>query len=171
MNVRIFWVHATECMCAQTKPWFILSSEGVLRNWVRTHANSKGKSTLPEAQRRVEPVTMHHEGQWTLHTTNWAISAPYKCFNAVNIPVTEFGMCMCFSFLDLFHFLAYHLCSCFIFFLMENICEPSIKIGRENQDKHVPPFWLSGNTVLGSSGASMQSETQTIKQSWELWHW
>ena len=29
MNVRIFWVRAMKCMCAQTKPWIILSSEGV----------------------------------------------------------------------------------------------------------------------------------------------
>ena len=30
MNVRIFWVRAMKCMCAQTRPRFILSSEGVL---------------------------------------------------------------------------------------------------------------------------------------------
>ena len=29
MNVRIFWVRAMKCMCAQTRPRFILSSEGV----------------------------------------------------------------------------------------------------------------------------------------------
>ena len=29
MNVRIFWVHAMKCMCAQTRPRFILSFEGV----------------------------------------------------------------------------------------------------------------------------------------------
>ena len=29
MNVRIFWVHAMKCMCAQTRPRFILSSERV----------------------------------------------------------------------------------------------------------------------------------------------
>ena len=27
------FVHAMECMCAQTKPWFILSSERVLGEW------------------------------------------------------------------------------------------------------------------------------------------
>ena len=45
MNVRIFWVCAMECMCAQTRPWFILSSERVLLsgNGVRTHVGSKGK--------------------------------------------------------------------------------------------------------------------------------
>ena len=30
MNVRIFWVCVMKCMCAQTRPRFILSSEGVL---------------------------------------------------------------------------------------------------------------------------------------------
>ena len=30
MNVRIFWVRAMKCMYAQTRPRFILSSEGVL---------------------------------------------------------------------------------------------------------------------------------------------
>ena len=29
MNIRIFWVCAMKCMCAQTRPRFILSSEGV----------------------------------------------------------------------------------------------------------------------------------------------
>ena len=44
MNVRIFWVRAMKCMYAQTRPRFILSSEGVFwGNGVRTHVNSKGK--------------------------------------------------------------------------------------------------------------------------------
>ena len=51
-------------MCAQTKPRFILSSERVLGNGVRTHVNSQGKkSPLPEAQRRVEPVILNTAGQ------------------------------------------------------------------------------------------------------------
>ena len=33
-----------ECMCAQIRSWFILSSERVLGNGVRTHANSQGKN-------------------------------------------------------------------------------------------------------------------------------
>ena len=44
MNVRIFWARAMECMCAQTRPRCILSSEKVWGNEVRTHVNSKGKS-------------------------------------------------------------------------------------------------------------------------------
>ena len=31
------------------------------------------KSLLPEAQRKVELVTLHHAGQQAQHTTNWAI--------------------------------------------------------------------------------------------------
>ena len=44
MNVGIFWVRVMKCMYAQTRPRFILSSEGVFRGmefW--THVNSKGK--------------------------------------------------------------------------------------------------------------------------------
>ena len=40
---RNFWVHPMACMCVQTRPLFILSSERVLRNEARTHVNSKGK--------------------------------------------------------------------------------------------------------------------------------
>ena len=35
----------------------------------------RGKA-LPEAQRRVEPVTLYHVGQQAQHATNWAIPAP-----------------------------------------------------------------------------------------------
>ena len=42
MNDRIFWVPAMEYMCAQTRTWFIFSSERVLGNVVRTHENPKG---------------------------------------------------------------------------------------------------------------------------------
>ena len=40
MNVRVCTM---ECIYAQTRPRFILSSEKVLGNGVRTHVNSKGK--------------------------------------------------------------------------------------------------------------------------------
>ena len=43
MNVRIFGVRAMECMYAQTRPRFMLSSERVWGKGVRTHVNSKGK--------------------------------------------------------------------------------------------------------------------------------
>ena len=41
------WMHmytrAMECVCAQTRPRFILSSEKVLGNGVRTHVDSSGE--------------------------------------------------------------------------------------------------------------------------------
>ena len=43
MNDRIFWICAMECICAQTRPWSILSSKRVLGNGVRTNVNCKGK--------------------------------------------------------------------------------------------------------------------------------
>ena len=43
MNVRIFGVRTMECMCAQTRPRVILSSERVLGIGVTTHVDSKGK--------------------------------------------------------------------------------------------------------------------------------
>ena len=61
MTVRIFWVHAMKCMCAQTRPRFILLSERVfLGNGVWTHVNSKGKipSTRKFPQRRIEPAML-----------------------------------------------------------------------------------------------------------------
>ena len=33
-------------------------------------------SPLLEAQSRIEPVTLHHEGQQAQHTNNWTILAP-----------------------------------------------------------------------------------------------
>ena len=33
INVRIFWVRVMECMCVQTRLWFMLSSERVLGEW------------------------------------------------------------------------------------------------------------------------------------------
>ena len=45
--MRIFRVRAMECVCAQTSPRCMLSSERVLENGVRTHVNSKGKISSP----------------------------------------------------------------------------------------------------------------------------
>ena len=47
-TARIFWVCMMECMCAQTRPWFKLSSREFLGNGVRTHVNPKGK--IPSTQ-------------------------------------------------------------------------------------------------------------------------
>ena len=51
------------CMCAQIRPRSIKSHPKVLGNRVRTHVNFSGKSPLQEAERRVEPATLHHVGQ------------------------------------------------------------------------------------------------------------
>ena len=49
MNVRIFWVRAMKCMCAQTRPRFILSSEGVFGGMeFEPMLTPRGKSPLPE---------------------------------------------------------------------------------------------------------------------------
>ena len=46
------------------------------RNGARNHVNSKGKSPVPEAQRRFEPAMLYHTGQQVQHTTSRAIPAP-----------------------------------------------------------------------------------------------
>ena len=53
MNVGIFWVRAMKCMCAQTRPRFILSSEGVLEGMeFEPILTPRQKSPLPENVRR-----------------------------------------------------------------------------------------------------------------------
>ena len=66
MNVRIFWLHVMECMCTQTRPRFILSSEGVLGRGVRIHVNSKGKI----------PSTGGSEEVWTCDTASCRTACP-----------------------------------------------------------------------------------------------
>ena len=91
----VFWV----CFCCWHSPsttWISGSFESIRWNvcvyrldlglyshltefWgdgVRTHGNSKGKFPLLEAQRRVEPVMLHHAGQPAQHSTDWAIPVP-----------------------------------------------------------------------------------------------
>ena len=76
MNIRIFWVRAMKCMCAQTRPRFILSSEGVFGGMeFEPMLTPRGKipSTGKCPQKRIEPATL-----WTVSpsTTNRAIPAP-----------------------------------------------------------------------------------------------
>ena len=72
-----------ECMCAQTRPRFLLSSKRVWGevggvgggggNGVRTHVNSKGKNPLyrkKSPQRGIEPTSLHQAGQRAELTTN-----------------------------------------------------------------------------------------------------
>ena len=49
MNVRIFWVRAMKCMCPQTRPRFILSSEGVFGGMeFEPMLTQREKSPLPK---------------------------------------------------------------------------------------------------------------------------
>ena len=49
MNVRIFWVRVMKCMCAQTRPRFILSSERVFGGMeLEPMLTPREKSPLPE---------------------------------------------------------------------------------------------------------------------------
>ena len=77
------WVCEVERMCAQTRPWLILSSERVFGEWSQKPCQlQRQKSPLPETQRRVEPATLRHAGQRAQHTTDWAIvagTAKSKC--------------------------------------------------------------------------------------------
>ena len=52
---------------------------------VRTHVNSKGISPLPEAQRRVEPATLHRAGQRAQHTANWAVPVCVHMCNCMHV--------------------------------------------------------------------------------------
>ena len=46
MSVRVFWVHQMECMCAQTRPWFIISSKRVFWEWSQNPCQLQGKNPL-----------------------------------------------------------------------------------------------------------------------------
>ena len=46
MNVRIFSASAMECMCAQTRSRFILSSKRVLREWSQNPCELQGENPL-----------------------------------------------------------------------------------------------------------------------------
>ena len=58
-----------ECMCAQTRPQFILSSERVLRNGVRTQFNSKGK--IPSIRGPQEGLTRDAASSRTASPTHY----------------------------------------------------------------------------------------------------
>ena len=68
MNVRIFWVHAMERLCTQTRPRFIVSSESCWRVESEPMLTPRKKSHLLEAQKRIRPTTPHQAGQRAKHT-------------------------------------------------------------------------------------------------------
>ena len=79
MNTRVFWIYAMECICAQTRPWFILSSERVLRNGVRNFVNFKGKipSTGGSEEIRTCDAASHRTASQTHYPLNY--SSPSCC--------------------------------------------------------------------------------------------
>ena len=68
--VGVFLVHVMECMNTQIRPRSVLSSERVFGEWSQNPQTPGEKSPLLEAQRRVEPATLHYAGQRTQRTTD-----------------------------------------------------------------------------------------------------
>ena len=63
--------------CAQTRPWFILSSKRVLWNGVRTHVNSKGK--IPSTGGSEEARTCDAASRRTMSPTHYRLSYSSPC--------------------------------------------------------------------------------------------
>ena len=84
INVRILRVCVMECMCAQTTPWFILSSDRV---WGRMESEPiltpREKSPLPENFSLEEDRTQNAASSGAVSPTHYqpAIPAPYLPFN------------------------------------------------------------------------------------------
>ena len=84
---QIFWVCAMECMCAQTRPRFILSSDRVLGGMESEPMLSwREKSPLPKhSPQRKEPTALHQAGQRAQHTTSDLFWPPnHKYFNGLD---------------------------------------------------------------------------------------
>ena len=62
-----------ECMCAQSRPQFMLSSIRVLGNGVRTHVNSKGK--IPSTRDSEEGGTHDAASCRTMNPTHYKLSS------------------------------------------------------------------------------------------------
>ena len=61
MNVRIFYVLAMECMCAQSRPQFILLCKRGLGMKSEPMLTPREEFPLQKALRKVEPVMLHRE--------------------------------------------------------------------------------------------------------------
>ena len=57
-------------VCTDYRPWLILSSKSFGEMESETMLTPREKSPLPKAQRRFEPVTLHHAGQRDQHNTD-----------------------------------------------------------------------------------------------------
>ena len=82
MNIRIFWVHAMECMCAQTRPWFMLSSErfgGGMES--EPMLTPREKSPLPEKVTSEEDQTQDTASNRTASPTHFQRAIPAPSMN------------------------------------------------------------------------------------------
>ena len=82
MNVRIFWVHVMECICAQTRPQFIRIRKSFGGIESEPKIPSTGKNS---PQRRIKPMTPHQVGQWAQHITELFRSLVILCYAWVQV--------------------------------------------------------------------------------------
>ena len=83
MNVRIFWVRAMECICAQTRPWFILSSKIVFCGMESEPVlNPREKSPQPEKFSPEEDGTHDVAPSRTVSPTHYQWAIPPKIFHS-----------------------------------------------------------------------------------------
>ena len=73
MNVRIFWVRVMKCMCAQTRPRFILSSEGVF-------GGMEFEPMLTPREKSPLPLNVPRGGSNPRHRGQWAQALPTELF-------------------------------------------------------------------------------------------
>ena len=105
MNVRIFWVHVMECLCAWTRPQFRLSSKRVLENEIRTHVNSKGN--IPSTGGSEEDRTHSAPSRKTASPTHYwlSYSGPLSNFFFLRSPATSLVFNILGRFLPMWPFL------------------------------------------------------------------
>ena len=72
------WVHAMECMRAQTRPWFILSSKKFWGNGVRNHVNSKEK--IPSTGSSEVGQILNSASCKTANPTHYPLSNAGSCY-------------------------------------------------------------------------------------------
>ena len=109
MNVRIFWVHAMKCMCAQTRPRFILSSEGVFGGMeFEPMLTPREKSPLPKmspeedrTRDAVDSEPKHFQLSYSgprQHIIKECYCIPYGTWTEeVDVWFTWTGECVCLS--------------------------------------------------------------------------
>ena len=91
------WVLSMECMCSQTRPRFILSSEsfGGMDPEPMLTPREKSLYRKNSPQRRIEPTTLCQAGQRAQHTTNWTIPTPSSVMTLKKIATEIFNTLPC----------------------------------------------------------------------------